>query len=245
MMGVASERGREPGDPRIRIGTLRRVRDQHVKVRHGAAHDLVEHGIRSLDARRSLARLAQRLPRGAHAPVEEPSTPIAFRAIDRAANEDAPRRSGLEQELVYRARRGQGLGRGREGDTRAALHAIQTRIREGDAVIALERCARLAVHRAMLASHFEQIREVGCEAIRQAQLQRAIAEIADQHPLVARAAPDEADAVHVDILTPERDLALDHQVRIAEVGGEHRIVVLRHRAQQKRTRLLQQQLKLR
>jgi len=49
----------------------------------------------------------------------------------------------------------------------------------------------------------------------------------------------------MDLFAAQRNAAVDQQIRIAEISTEHGIVILRHRAQQQRTRFLEQQLKLR
>jgi hypothetical protein len=122
---------------------------------------------------------------------------------------------------------------------------IEPHVLEDGAVIALERRPRFAARGTVLASHLEQVREIGCEPIRQAQVLPPVAEVAHQQPLVACPVPDELDAVQMDVLPAQRDLAVRQQIGIAEIGVEHRVVVLSHRAQQERPRFLEQQLELR
>jgi hypothetical protein len=51
--------------------------------------------------------------------------------------------------------------------------------------------------------------------------------------------------VQVDLFAAQRDLTVNQQIRVAQVRGEYRVVVLRRGAQQQRPRLLEQQLELR
>lgn len=61
---------------------------------------------------------------------------------------------------------------------------------------------------------------------------------------MTRAVPDELDAIHVNVLAAQRNLAVHQQIRVAEIRGEQGVVILSHRAQQQRPRLLEQQLEL-
>ena len=49
----------------------------------------------------------------------------------------------------------------------------------------------------------------------------------------------------MDLLTPQGDLPIDEQVGIAQIGAEHRVVILRHRTQQQWPRFFEQQRQLR
>jgi hypothetical protein len=243
---VAAERRREPGNARIRIGTLRRVGDEHVQVRDRAPHDLVEHGIGAHDARGPLARFAQRVPRVAHAAVEHAPGPFAVAAVRHpAAYEYAARRTRFEDEFVHGAGRGERLRRRSERQVRGAFDLIESEIGELDAVIAFERRVRSAARLAMFAANLEQIREVRFEAVSEAKCERLIAVVAHQQTLVACAVPHEHHAVQMDVLAPHRDLAVGQEVGIAEIRREYRIIVLGHRAQQQRPPFLEQELKLR
>jgi hypothetical protein len=51
--------------------------------------------------------------------------------------------------------------------------------------------------------------------------------------------------MQVDLLAPQGDLSVCQQVRIAEVGAEHGIVILSGRTQQQGTRFLEEQCQLR
>ena len=112
-------------------------------------------------------------------------------------------------------------------------------------MIAGEFGARFPVRGAVFTAYLEQIGKVGCESERQPHVQCGIAEISHQQPLIACAAPDEFCPVQVQLLAAQCDLAIDQQVRIAEVGAEDRVVILRHRTQQERACILEQQLELR
>ncbi len=77
--------------------------------------------------------------------------------------------------------------RGREGDVRALLDAVERDVAQRDAVGGLHfgRCG--AAPCAPLAAHLEQVGEIGGEAHREAQLVRVLAVVADQEMLHARA----------------------------------------------------------
>ena len=97
----------------------------------------------------------------------------------------------------------------------------------------------------MLAAHLEEIREVRREPIRQAQAQRAVAEISHDQALVAGAVPDELHAIQMNVFPPQDNLAVLEQIRVTEVRREHCVVVLRHRGEQQRPFFLEKQVQLR
>src|SRR5579872_1607141 len=151
----------------------------------------------------------------------------------------------LERYLKIRSCRGQCFWRREERKLRYSLDLIEPQIAQHHPVIADERRARLPACFAVLAPHLEQVREVGCETVGQPQTQGAIAEIAYHQLLVACTVPYELHAVQMDVFPPQRDRAVLEQIGIAEVGGEHGVVVLRRRGEQQRLCFLQKQLQLR
>jgi len=76
-------------------------------------------------------------------------------------------------------------------------------------------------------------------------VQWTIAEISYQQALVAGGIPHELNAVQMDQFAAQRNLTVDQQIRVAEVGAEYGVVVLSHRTQQQGPRFFEQQLKLR
>ena len=215
------------GNPGVRVRTLGRVGDQHVQVRDGASDDFVVNGVRTVDARGAGARFLQGMAGGAHLPVEQTAAPFALRRAREAdAREYPTRRAGLQRYLEGRSGRGQRLRRRRERNLRDPLDLIKSLVAEHDAVIAHERGVRFAAGAAVLAPHLEKVREVGREAVRQAQAERAVAEISHHQALVAGAVPDELHAVQMNVFPPQCDLAVLEQIRVAEVRREHGVVVL-------------------
>jgi hypothetical protein len=75
--------------------------------------------------------------------------------------------------------------------------------------------------------------------------QGSVAEIAHQQALAACAVPEEFQPMHVNLFAAQRDLTVDQQIRIAQIGAEYGVVVLRHRAEQQRPRLFQEQFEVR
>jgi hypothetical protein len=55
----------------------------------------------------------------------------------------------------------------------------------------------------------------------------------------------EFEPMQVDLLVPQGDLSIEQEIRITEIGGEHGVVVLRHRAQQQGPRVFEQQFEMR
>ena len=125
------------------------------------------------------------------------------------------------------------------------LDLVETQIAELHAVIALERGATFAARCASFTAHLEQIREIRREPISQSQRKGPVAEVAHHEPLVARAVPDELHATQMNGLAAQRDLAVLEKIGIAEIRREYGVVVLGHRAQEKRPRLFEKQLQLR
>jgi len=219
--------------------TLRRIGDEHVQVGYRTPHDLVENRIGAIDAGGARARFAERVAGGAHFPIEAATGPFVGGLGDAITNENAPRFMRLQRHLVGGAAGGQSIRRGFERQTRPALDLVQSHVPEHDAVAVLQLRERLAARHASFAAHFEQICEVGCKPQRQAHVQRAVAEIPHQQAFVAVAVPDELHAVQMDLFAAQRDTTVDQQIRVAEVGAEHCVVVLSHRTQQQRPRFFE------
>src|SRR5712672_633561 len=135
----------------------------------------------------------------------------------------------LDSRSAWRAAR---IRRRSKRQTSDALDLVQAHILEQHSAAALQVRGRYAASRAYLAAHFEQIGEIRREPERQSHVQRAVAEIAHEQALVAGALPDELEPVQVDLLAAERDPPVDEQIGVAEIGTEHRVVVLSHRTQQ-------------
>ena len=243
--GVAAERRAEPRGAGIGVMALGRIRDEHVQVGHRATHDLVEHRVGAVDAGRACTGSAQCVTGGTHLPVERAAVPILNSVGHAVAQEYPACLARLQRQFVDGARGCQRLRRGFEGQARAAFDLVQSHVAEHDAMVGLERGGGRAACGTVFAPHLEQIGKVGRETIGEPHLQRLVAEIAHQEPLVARAFPNELQTLQVQLLSAQRNLAVDEQIGVAQVGAEHRVVVLGHGTQQERPRLFEQQLELR
>ncbi len=243
---VAAEGRAEPGRAGVGIGPFRGFGDQHVQVGHRTPRDLVEHRVGAVDARRPRARFAQPVTRGPHAPVEYAPTPTAgIRVRNPDANEDPPHLPRIQRRLEPGALGRQRLWRRIEIQSRYALDLIEARIVQCRPAIAVASHRQVAARPAAFAAHFEQVGEVGAELQRNAYAPHPVAEVAYQKPLVASSVPDELEPMQVDLLVPQGDLSIEQEIRIAEIGGEHGVVVLCHRAQQQRPRFFEQQFQVR
>jgi len=128
---VTPERGRVPGDARIRVAALRRIGHQHAEIRGGAAEDLVEQVVRGFH-RRDVARLLADFPMRGKQAAQERRRALADRLPATCQQEDRACFVRRKNESICRGIRRQFIRLRIEGDRRAPPFVVEALVTQQD-----------------------------------------------------------------------------------------------------------------
>ena len=230
---VAAERGRIPGNARIRVLPLRRFRHQHIEVGHRLAQHLVEDIVRRLDAGRAagqaphLATVRQQAAKERHRLVHD-------RLVAGYRDEQCDHFLGRQLEMIGRRVDGEPCRPRLEMQGGNACLAVEPAIFQHDIGGAEQPAGAHSPARPALATHLEQIGKIIVEQQRQVEARRPVAVILQRDALVGRAAPKENRAHDVQRVLLQRQPAVAVHVGIGEIDGQRRIVVAQIGAEQQR-----------
>ena len=237
---VAAERGRIPGDARIRIAALRGLGHQHVEVGHRLAQHLIEDIVRGFDAGRAGGEFSH-FAAMRQQPAKEWRRLLRSRPV--AGYRDEQRGDRLRRKFempgggIHRQPRRPRI----EMHRRIARLAIEPVIVERDIGRAQQLARTDAAARTLFAAHLEQIGKVVVEQQRQGEARGVLAVVLHADALIGRAAPQKDRAHDVQHVLLQHDPAIAVHIGVGEIDGQRRIVVAQIGAEQQRLHVVQHQ----
>ena len=231
---VAAERCAEPGDARVGIRPVRRLRDHHLEIRHRAGDPLVQ--LRAGGAHAAARQLAARDRTGQRRTAAIVVELGAVAAVV-AAQLHVDRRGAARRQPQVKTRLAamQIVGHRIEADPRAALDAIEPFVAQGHPPPLDNRLVAGAAALALRAAHLEDVGVVGVEAERELDVDGGRREAGDAQALVAAAPPQELRAEHVQRPARQHELPrLVLEVGRGEIDGQEIVLLLHRRRQQQR-----------
>ena len=104
-----------------------------------------------------------------------------------------------------------------------------------------ERTADFSTPLTLEPTHLEEVREIAVELDSQAEIDGAVAMIADGIPLISDASPKKDRTHNVEHVFRQDQTVLKIHVRVGEVGGDQRVVVAHVRPEQQRLHAIEKQ----